>query len=904
MSAPAGIGLITLDVELRIRSWNQWIASATGLPEDVVKGRPLLDVVPATRVELLRDVLGEVVSSGVTRVLAPALHHYILLCAPSEPAPPFAEMQQSVTVAPLRADGVVVGVMITIEDVTSRLAADHAAAEAKRRGSENHTAAVGADDWQRRSAATAALKRSATREQIAELLASLQRDHHNFSVLSGVLDVLIASRDVTAPLIELLDDENPNLRMHAALALGSIAEPVAVPGLLRALDDADANVRFHAIEALGRIGAAEAVEPLVRVAQSGDFFLAFPAIDALARIDDVSMLPALVRLLDHDLLRPAVIDALAGLGDEECVAPLVTLLNEGEADVTAIASALSRLATRYDETFGAGGQIADLVRTCVAESGVARICSAVKARLKPLPPLVQMAGWIGTPAVDALLSVLDDTDLQPFIIDGVLGIGEAAVPPLMAVLADGHPGARTAAASLLGRLGDSRALPSLIAALASHDVALVTAAADSLGTLGAAGALEPLVELFAHPNVMVRQAAVAAVHSIGGDRTPAHIQQALVSPDARVRECAVRVAGYFGFETCRAGVIRAMEDEAPDVRRAAIEQLPLVDDARGPGLLLRALREDAPRNRAAAAHALRLVDDPAVEDGLIAALDDEDSWVRYFAAGSLQAHRTERTAARLADVVLHDVAPHVRITAVTALSTVAPHALVTIVRSLIEGESEEVAASAVAALGRVQDPAVDELLEQTLHGLSDAMRLAAAAGLTARGSIAAVQALAWAARLAEPRALATVAIDGLRRIAARPDASGRQAAVTALVTLGVDALRRPQIVQLLGSLPADVVAMLEGSIQSPRADVRVVAIDALARMHDPRASQVLAGTLQDVHPAVRAAAVAAFGRLGSPAVRSQLAAMAEQDPDAAVRRRAAAVCRRHGWLRATTQESS
>jgi hypothetical protein len=133
---------------------------------------------------------------------------------------------------------------------------------------------VGADDWKLRRVAVDALRRAASREDLEHLIQTLRHDHADINVLSSALQVLVSAEiDVAPALIELLPDADPNLRMHAALALGQLRSHAAVPALIAALGDADANVRFHAIEALGTLGSSEAVEPLAAIAEGGDFFL-------------------------------------------------------------------------------------------------------------------------------------------------------------------------------------------------------------------------------------------------------------------------------------------------------------------------------------------------------------------------------------------------------------------------------------------------------------------------------------------------------------------------------------------------------------------------------------------------------------------------------------------------------
>src|SRR5690606_1603854 len=59
---------------------------------------------------------------------------------------------------------------------------------------------------------------------------------------------------VVAPLLERLqDDKSSKVRIHAAMALGSIGLADAVPLLVKALEDPDAGVNEEAVRALGQI---------------------------------------------------------------------------------------------------------------------------------------------------------------------------------------------------------------------------------------------------------------------------------------------------------------------------------------------------------------------------------------------------------------------------------------------------------------------------------------------------------------------------------------------------------------------------------------------------------------------------------------------------------------------------
>ncbi|MFQ5436635.1 MAG: HEAT repeat domain-containing protein, partial [Anaerolineae bacterium] len=139
---------------------------------------------------------------------------------------------------------------------------------------EGLMAAVKDDSWRvRRVAVEGLAQHPDSAGVIAALLNTLRTDHQDLGTLNSVIMVMTAEDvDVITPLVDLLQGNDTNLRIYAALILGHQHDLRVVPHLLQALDDPDANVRFHVIEALGRLQAAESGNKLGEVLVSGDFF--------------------------------------------------------------------------------------------------------------------------------------------------------------------------------------------------------------------------------------------------------------------------------------------------------------------------------------------------------------------------------------------------------------------------------------------------------------------------------------------------------------------------------------------------------------------------------------------------------------------------------------------------------
>lgn len=718
------IGVFTTDASLVIQIWDAALARLTGIPSDAACGKPLVELLPDLEERRLLARFRRVLDEGVVEVLAPAFHRYLIACPPATASEHFDKMRQRVTIAPLHEDGRITGALVTVEDVTARLERERALSEQLASADEAarlSAAQVFAGDasleparpllgalkdesWRVRRVAVEGLSRRAAPDAIAALLASVRDNHHHLGLLNSALQVLTMSDvDTLSPLLEFLNDEDADLRMQAALALGEQRDVRAVPALLGALEDADANVRYHAIEALGKLRAAEAADALASIAETRDFFLAFPALDALAHIGDARVAPRVVPLLEDELLREAAADVLGRLGDEETVAPLAALLNAPEAPTRVAARALAALHDRFEKLYGEGAYISDLSRAAINPTGARNLLDALDdSDAAELRPLALVVGWLEGAAVErALTRLLGRADARGEVVEALVRHGSRVTELLVEQLRSEDLEIRKAAVVALGRIGDARAAPALVEVL-DDDPELVIPAADALAKIGDPRAFEALLALVGDPNAAVRQSVVGALNSLGSPSMPGRVLPLLDDPDPNVRESAVKVAGYFGYPECVELLLERCRDREERVRRAAVEHLPFLEDERATPALVRALRHETPRVRAAAAGAMALAEGPEVSASLIEALGDDDSWVRYFAARSLGRLKIAESADALAELARDDKSNHVRIAAVEALGSIGGETAVRAVAPLLKSDEPDIVRVVAEALGMMK----------------------------------------------------------------------------------------------------------------------------------------------------------------------------------------------------------
>jgi len=620
----------------------------------------------------------------------------------------------------------------------------------------------------------------------------------------------------------------------------------------------------------------------VVIASGKDYFLAFPAVHALSLIGDLSVAPQLVPLLKDDWLRAVVAEALGELGDEVVVVPLVQQLNEPDCPAEVVADGLAGVWQRYEDRYGAGDHIANLVRRHITATGTQKLIDAVhRVGSDRLRGVASVMGWLNGPAVQrALTRLLGQEAVRAQVVEALVRYGAGVVDLLISELDAEDLDTRQAAVVALGRIGDRKATLPLVTALGDPELALP--AAGALARLGDPEAYDALMGLLGHADSAVRQAVIAALNSIGHPKTPERVAGLLEDPNPVVRESAVRIAGYFGYPSCADRVIACARDTSESVRRAVVEHLPLFEHAGAVPALTHALAFDTPAVRAAAAAAFARVNAADAEEPLLKALDDSEPWVRYYALRAVGRLRHAAIASAVRRLLDHDPAPQVRLAAIEVLGRLDTADAVAVLQPLVTSAEGDMARAAIRALGHTSDASAAAALSSVLRSADPARRLEAVMAIGVRAGHEAAPALQWAAAADADLTVAKAAISALSQLAVREGADAL-AATAALIALTAEPARREASIMALAALPKRRISDIARGLGHPSPDVRRATIETLSRMRNLEASRLIEGALDDSSPVVRSAAVAELRRLGSRNAAKKLMALARTDPDAEVR---------------------
>src|SRR5271154_34104 len=148
--------------------------------------------------------------------------------------------------------------------------------------------ALSDDDWRGRKEGTRVASALARRDEvIAALVASLE-DPVNIGLRNAAVEALVGvGTDAIGPTLEAVTRVGADARKLAVEVLGRVADARAVGALVTALDDEDLNVRVAAAEALGGASLAgdasraHAAQALVAVLTTQNAFLRIAALESL-----------------------------------------------------------------------------------------------------------------------------------------------------------------------------------------------------------------------------------------------------------------------------------------------------------------------------------------------------------------------------------------------------------------------------------------------------------------------------------------------------------------------------------------------------------------------------------------------------------------------------------------------
>jgi len=306
----------------------------------------------------------------------------------------------------------------------------------------------------------------------------------------------------------------------------------AVLVLIEALQTKDVSLLPLYQQILARIPSA--APALIKTLSSAHPILRGRVAEVFAINKDHTAIPALLEALrgEYFTVRSRAALALGKIGDPKAIQPLLHRLKDQEDEVR-IAACLALGLFKDPSTFD------DITNVLLDDPKIEVRQAAAQALGNTQHPA----------ALPYLMEALHDSfwwyereSAASELLSAIEKMGVAAVDPLIEALQNKEGTVRKFAATLLGRLGDSRAMEPLSMALYDmhHEVGKVSA--QALAQFGVP-AIDVLNEALSHPEMWIRIHAIEALSGINDTRVTPILLQMLNDPEREVKKQVIEALG-------------------------------------------------------------------------------------------------------------------------------------------------------------------------------------------------------------------------------------------------------------------------------------------------------------------------------------------------------------------------
>lgn len=421
----------------------------------------------------------------------------------------------------------------------------------------------------------------------------------NDAVLISVIKAFGFKGDDRAigPLIDLLQNNNPDIRQNACEALGNLHSSKAIQRMSANLLNSGfpPESRVLLAQALGKTMEQEAIEPLVTVLrEAADTGLQNTALEALRHISGKSFGK-----------NPSDWEEWWAINRhktrEEWLRDIVTKLEVTNEQLKEKNVAVEKELAKKSLT---------LLKKAAENKDQKVLIEASRSQY----PEVRVAAT-------KALAQLDDPETVSTL--------------TAALLNDSEKDVRVAAAQSLGELGDESAVESLLRALNDENVSVRENAARALANFKGEDVVKSLIGLLNENTTPVAIAAVEALGQIGSTEAVEPLSELLNSKKAKVREVAAIALGKIKDPRAVDPLINSLKDPEERVRWYAADSLGSIGNSEGVEPLIGLLSKDSPRVRESAATALGQIGDERAIEALVQATGDADKRVAEQAADAL-----------------------------------------------------------------------------------------------------------------------------------------------------------------------------------------------------------------------------------------------------------------------------
>jgi len=533
--------------------------------------------------------------------------------------------------------------------------------------------------------------------QVVALVNDNDRDVRKFAV-----EILrqIGGPGTEDPLIRSLFDEDNNVTMAAAEALGIVGTQRAVPHLIECLER-EPWLKYAALKSLGEIGGEDALNAILATDPEEESIVLFHAIAALGAMEDSRSLDFLIRLLEkkEPILLPSIIQAIERVikkVDESTVMETKKIIPISEVI----------LLLKSDNT--------DLVRSAIVLLGLFREDAAVEELVKLyaesnehlFDDLEQAFLKIRSGRVEPFVKIIED-QMEPETVKisavrllGTLGRKEA-FEPLAACLKTAPSGLKKEIIIALSEIEEIRFLPVLHGLLEEEQIEVLEATIEALETFRDDSSISHLMKLSANPSGSVRSMVAKSLRNYNMERYKHDISLLLKAADPEVVCFGLDAIPEILSLELDEDILALCNHKDENVRKSCVERCSFFKDDQAFEMITKAVNDDIPRVRLAGIRGLVNYSAPMLRTLLLnAATSDPEEWIRYEAVKIIG---QMSLLDMLPDLIsLLESAPDLVKTGILdVLGELGTRKHVEVIKKYAESENEQIREAAVEALERL-----------------------------------------------------------------------------------------------------------------------------------------------------------------------------------------------------------
>lgn len=511
--------------------------------------------------------------------------------------------------------------------------------------------------------------------------------------------------DNLGALIDLVSDEDPDIRIFAADILGTSGSPLALAPLCKALtDDPEINVRYQAAISLGTLKNPDAAKYLCQAIQDEEW-VQYAVMEALAKIRDTSCVDILLDALQTSspLVASIIMDALGDINNIKAAPYLLAFIEKssGPLRIKALKSTIQILGPNSLALLGAqqlnslqdymleglkenNDETLKVVLQGLASIGVRpEVTQAVLELVETINPDLQQE--LLQASLDCLIKIgynekleealeSENSVLRKIAIEacGVLEgkAGRFALKRHFEIL---PPEDKSRTIELLSEGSDEHDIPFFVNHLASDmDPAILCASLNFVGVMQLHLPAAPqMLELLMHQDPTVRETALEACLALEDEETVMKIVSLIDSEDPEMRKIAVYTMGSVNAEYFIDELTRAMDDSSEQVRKTALQAIGYAlppCDAKNNVLML-AISDDSREVRLSAVEMLGENVTEATIPALLSSLADPDDWVKVRALEALGGYQVVEAIPHLVEM-MHNNSELVQLNIINTLTQI------------------------------------------------------------------------------------------------------------------------------------------------------------------------------------------------------------------------------------------